>query len=252
MCIAMVPLMFAVPMIGKLIDAKQTSIQAGRYATWESTVYPDRENASVLLKDRFFSAEDSVITSQPAELENNHLWGGKASTEGGLPPDTAVLIDEQSISMTTLLHKDNSGMKISSGLGSVIESAGNVLGAVSGGKWDFGKTALTRTEVQVAVKSNSWIDSFQSQQGCGGGLGCFNAHGAILVDGWSAKDQSQAKNRTRALVPAGALEPIGDIVSILGHIPVFEELKGMDDMFGHIDLRPLPAHAERGLERYQE
>ena len=63
LCIAMVPLMFAVPMLGNLIDAKQASIQAGRYATWEATVHPSRQDSAVVLKDRFFTDEESQILS---------------------------------------------------------------------------------------------------------------------------------------------------------------------------------------------
>jgi len=35
--IIMLPLFFGIPMIGKLIDLKQTAVQAGRYAAWEAT-----------------------------------------------------------------------------------------------------------------------------------------------------------------------------------------------------------------------
>ena len=252
LCVAMVPLMFAVPMLGNLIDAKQASIQAGRYATWEATVHPSRQDSAVMLKDRFFTDEESQILSQPAELEANHLWGSDTRRESGMPTDTAIVIDEQSVSMTTRLHDDDSGLSISSTVGGVIETAGNAIGAVTDRDWGIGKTALTRTQVQVAVKSNTWIEALEAGEACGGGLGCFTAAGAILVDGWSARNDAQAKERTQAIVPATALEPVGEIVSILGAIPVFKELGGMEEMFGHVDMKPLPAHADRSLERYEE
>ena len=52
----MVPLFFAIPMVGKLVDLKQTTIQASRYSAWEATVYPSGANGNMptAVKERFW------------------------------------------------------------------------------------------------------------------------------------------------------------------------------------------------------
>ena len=43
-------------------------------------------------------------------------------------------------------------------------------------------------------------------------------------------------------MPASVLEPVGDAVSLLGHLPVLEELSGLKDAFGHVDMNVLPPY----------
>jgi hypothetical protein len=143
-------------------------------------------------------------------------------------------------------------MSISSGVGSVIESVGDALGSVTSRDWGIGETALTHTEVKLSVRSNTWLDSLDGAGTCGDGFGCLVGNGAILVDGWSARDDGQAKERVQAIVPATALEPIGEVLSVIGRVPIFKELENLDQAFGYVDMEQLPDHADRGLDRYEE
>ncbi len=249
LCTAMVILMFAIPMVGNMIDARQASIQAGRYALWQSTVdLPGGENVT-LLQDRFFSGTDALISSHTTDADENRLWGSEREAAKGMAGQTAIAIEDASIWMNTRAHADDSGLNVSAGVGAAIEAVGDAIGSVTDRTWGMGDTALTRTEIGVEVKSNGWF-SATAEEGACGGFGCLTQRGALLVDGWSAGGETQAKERTQAIVPATALEPIGDVVSVLGNIPIFEELKDMDGMFGHVDMRPLPEHANRGLNDY--
>lgn len=252
LCLAMVPLMYAIPMVGKMVDAKQTSIQAGRYATWEATVHRSGGADRELMRDRFFGESDALISSSSTEAGSHWLWGGQLQYEQGLPSDTAIQIDETSISMQTQLHKSDSYMDVSSEVGSVIDTVGDALGSVTSRDWGIGKTALTRTEVKLSVRSNGWLDSLGRPSTCGSGFGCLVNNGAILVDGWSARDDRQAKERVQAIVPATALEPIGEVLSVIGKVPIFNELENLDTAFGYVDMEQLPDHADRGLDRYEE
>ena len=58
----MAPLLFAIPMIGKLIDVRQTAVQASRYTAWETTVgvAPGAGNA---VRGRFFTDPASPIVT---------------------------------------------------------------------------------------------------------------------------------------------------------------------------------------------
>lgn len=248
----MVPLMLAIPMLGNMVDMRQTAVQAGRYATWQSTVQSQGVQDHALLRDRFFSRSDALISSHTSDAGHNVLWGEGNEPDGVLRSASDIEVDTETVGMNTRLHADDDGLGIASGIGAVVETAGDAIGTLTGREWGLGETALTRTEISLAVKANEWGRNTGTNEACGGGMGCMFEGGAILVDGWSASGDAQAKERTQALVPATALESVGDVLSVLGAVPVFKELGRLDGMFGYVDMAPLPEHADRGLDRYVE
>ena len=74
LAIIMVPLLFAIPMIGKLIDVEQTAVQASRYAAWETTVGVSAADGNAL-RGRFFADPAAPIATGAA-------GAGKQSTLG--------------------------------------------------------------------------------------------------------------------------------------------------------------------------
>jgi len=257
----MIPLMFAMPMIGKLADLRQTAVQAGRYATWEATVAASADTGPRQVDIRFFGKSEQAPRTEPPEFEGNGLWGGPSATghdepgdefsdefaEGGWPAYGAVRIDAATINAAPW-GVDGGDLGIAGTVGDAILSAGKVLG---GSRWDLAENALTRATVGVDVQMNGWFD----EQGirCGNGAaGCVSEGGVILVDGWEAGTDTQAKDRVKALVPASHLEPVGKLLSHLGAFPILEELRDVEHMFGHVDMTPLPAHADHGLDVYEE
>ncbi len=66
----------------------------------------------------------------------------------------------------------------------------------------------------------------------------------ILADGWSSGSDRQTARQVRSLVPASAVEPVGKVLSLMGAVPVFEEMKGLKHAFGHVDMNVLPAYVE--------
>lgn len=244
----MLSLMFAIPMLGKLVDARQTSVQAGRYALWQPTVTPGDTDVA-LLHDRFFAKADAAVASQPIEADGHALWGQTDVEDQGLARDAWLSLNAETLWVETHRHSDDSGLATASSVGSAIQSAGDAVGSVTGRDWGIGNTALTNTRVGIAVAENPWLDEADAHPACGG-YGCLTEGGAILIDGWSAAHQSEARERLQAIVPATALESIGKIVSKLDVIPILEEFGDAEGMFGHVDMRPLPAHASRGLPDY--
>lgn len=247
----MVSVMFAIPMLGDLVDAKQTSIQAGRYALWQSTVVPGVDLDPRVVQDRFFGRSDTAISSQVIDAGTHALWGNQGSSASTLGSEAALTLDTSSLWVESAVHADDEGLDVSKGVGEAISAAGNAIGTLSGNDWGIGKTALTRTRVGIAINGNDWLSSDNEHSACGG-FGCLTEGGAILVDGWSARSDAAAKERVQAIVPASALEPVGNIISAFRAIPVLKEFRGIKDMFGHVDMHQLPEHANRGLSRYVE
>ena len=96
--VVLLPVIFGTVMIGKLTDLKQTSEQAGRYAAWEATVYPQSGPNGIrpsATRERFFGAADNAISSIASEAGGNSLWGESDTSPGhGWEGRTDIQIDE--------------------------------------------------------------------------------------------------------------------------------------------------------------
>ena len=255
---AMLPLMFAIPMLGKLVDVNQTTVQAGRYAVWEATVHEGAKGAAPgaeQVAGRFFGAGDEPILSDGVAPGTNALWGDGTDADGGWDAATGVEIDAGSVETLRYAPADDANLPIAGAVGGAVHAAGSVLGAIAGADWDLGETALTRAGVRVEIERNGWFDDLVA--GCGGAFACLEEAGTIMTDGWSAGSTQEMKDRVQALVPASVLEPVGKGLSALGHVPILDELKPLDTAFGHVgDF--VPPDAERdgqdtyGLPAYVE
>ena len=81
MLTVLIPLALGVSMIGKMMDVKQTTVQASRYAVWESTVH---DAMPTDMDVRFFGDISNPIVSDPADdaaFAPNALWGEIEDTE---------------------------------------------------------------------------------------------------------------------------------------------------------------------------
>ncbi|MGQ7848686.1 TadE/TadG family type IV pilus assembly protein [Granulosicoccus sp. 3-233] len=246
--VVMVPLVFAVAMIGNLIDLKQTSEQAGRYAAWEATVYPSSGpggSRPASVKERFFGDPANVVSSRASEAGRHSLWGeSESGSDRSWSGKTAISIDESTV--LAAAHQHGAGEStLAMHVGEVAGKAGTVLDGLSGNSWGLSSNGLVRSSIGVQVKTNDWLTA-ASSQGCGDtrSFACLQSSSVILVDGWSASSDDQARRRVRSLVPASALQPLGDVISNVGHIPMFKELKQLDGAFGHVDMNVLPEYAQ--------
>ena len=242
---AMVPLMFGIPMIGKLIDLKQASVQASRYSAWETTV--GQQSAPVNVNARFFSDASAGIHSAATNPDSHALWGEDASFTGTgrFALDTRVEIDESNASAARSHNHPISGGKVADLTAGLISGAGNALDGLTGGRWKLEDRGTIQSNVQVEVAANGWL-----------GRSSIKQHTVIMSDGWSAADDDQAGKRVRSFVPGGLLDHIGvgKVLSVVGYLPLFKELKPLDNAFGHVDMLPLP-ESEKGVRMplpYQE
>ncbi len=242
--LVMVPLFFALPMIGKLIDLKQKTIQASRYSAWEATVYPSGANSNMptSVKERFFGDDDNVLVSHSAEPGSNSLWGEDASIpRGEWWNRTDIEIDEASV-IGVPYERNFASPGTGFEIGTQASRSGEILDSVSGNEWGLERNGFVRADVTLDIKSNEWLT--RAEGACGGeeSYTCLNASSVIMSDGWSASSDDQARRRIRSLTPASILEPIGDALSQLGHLPVLDELDGLKNAFGHVDMNVLPPY----------
>jgi len=71
--------MIGIPMLGSMVDLKQKTIEASRYAAWEKTIHTNSNPAVEQIDNRFFKHESAPILSlapNSGYLGENSLWGG--------------------------------------------------------------------------------------------------------------------------------------------------------------------------------
>ncbi len=249
--LVMTPIMFGIPMIGKLIDLRQTTVQASRYAAWEGTV-----SSTVLApKDvhaRFFS-DASVPLGGDASAPNT-LWGDQSDGEASDalpdvqsqtvksywgPEHAAVVLDDRSGAALPFGSAYESGAegKVALQVEELVNDIAGKTADITNGSWmdvNDHTRGMLRAGVRADVKKNGWFGELS-----------FDDATVIMHDNWSAPGDSVAADRARAMVPAGVLREIGSTISAFGNFPLFKELKGLDEAFGHVDMTHLPASESR-------
>jgi len=255
--IILVPLLFGTAMIGKLIDVRQTAVQASRYAAWESTV-----NDGVVtdgdVTARFFADRSSPVASMAAGALDrnpggeNALWGARGTPSTGVMEDTRVTVDVAGVSIVE--DRSIEGPTAARTMGTVVVGAGQALSHVTGGDWELEADGLLRRGVTVPVENNGWLA--RQIGGCGSvdAPDCLQELSVIMTDDWSVGSNAAARDRARNLVPAGALRALSDLLSHAGNLPILKELSGLAGALGKVDVEALPASetGRRTLGDYDE
>ncbi|MFT4729925.1 MAG: Flp pilus assembly protein TadG [Granulosicoccus sp.] len=242
--VVMLPLIFALAMVGKLIDIKQTLEQASRYTSWETTVAadPNGSMSAPRVRERFFSAADMPISSETQSSAPNTLWGESDHSMGDFQSASTVVLDQSSVEVQ--LNENISPPTLAMRIGVAAARSGEILDGISGNTWGLSSMGPSSVSVEAKIESSNWLPD--SVSGCSGNDSyvCLNSRAVILGDSWSASGDVQAAQRVRSLMPASVLEPIGNAVSVVGNLPLFQELKDLRGAFGHVDMRVLPEYMD--------
>ena len=265
----LLPVGLGIAMIGKMTDLRQTNEQASRYATWEPTVYSRSDLLSrnkALVEKRFFGLDTVTINSGDAgsdsaadadsdEASQNILWGSASRETEGLRELASVSLDSEQ-SVTPDYKFDTGKSQAAKTAGEVVAVLGSAFDELSGNSWGIVADGLLRTEVDLAVNATGFLRAAGgdcSSASAAGSTGdtagadkkvCLDSAGVILADGWSASGDAQAASRVRSLVPSSGAEKIGEGLSYIGVVPIFDELDDLDGAFGHVDMSVLPEYAK--------
>ena len=255
LCTVMVPLAFMIPMIGKLADLRQTAIQSSRFVAWQESHDPAAQMSQQLLHERFFNSPESQIQSAASgatTASGNRLWGtapnsslsgepGPGLWEFASDTDQVHLKPDQTLSLTT----DSDLPTLSSGTSRAIDGAASVLEFADGSSWDVTTEGIANGAVSIKAEVGSLLADINSNCSVSGGAVtdstlCIQETSSIMIDGWSAGTADEITRRTRAFVPATVLQPLGEGLALFGTLPVFKELRSLDDAFGRVDVTVLP------------
>lgn len=245
--VVMLPVLFGIVMIGKITDLKQTTVQAGRYAAWESTVHGSANGPTAdarAVKSRFFETEDAASGVESLNAGRNTLWGSgsRDPADKGLWADTAIALSGRDISAR--YTADQPVQSATFTLRRTTAGVGNLLKSLRGNEWGLAGAALVSARIEAPVVLDGWLGAAVFQCEGSSGVACIGSNSAILTNGWSASNDEQARRRVRSLVPASVLAPVGDALSAAGALPMFSELGGLKSAFGHVDMRVLPEYAK--------
>ena len=248
----MVPLVLFLPVIGKLSDVNNASVQASRYAAWERTIANSSEKPDIQVSkevvNRFFGDPELLLETDKAlidlEEDGNSFWMVYESDSEQSQMLKRHSLIGQNASLSKVKTKNESvpvagAEAISEGLASVGKAMSSL---IPDSKWDLEQKGLYTIEVSTDVATNRLLAEGKNCLGVetDAVASCLRHRAAIFVDAWDSSSAAQTEERVRSLVPAGVFQPIGDKLSKFGSVPLFEELKKLDGIFGEVNEDVLP------------
>jgi len=227
----LIPLFLMIPLLGKFMDMKATTIQAARYAAWERTVWygssewavGQKSDAQIQseVQQRFFSDAPtaplrSTDQNQTGAVGGKPLWHDHAGAsmlstysagagQGGQTPGT----------MDVFL----------SGVKEIV----NVIGSVLGTNFKLDMKSLYTSTVNLNTANTSAITLATGSSTSGFTAPNFVMSQVLVANGWSANGPDFVKEQTEALAVLSLAQrsPVKEVMSIVQNVlgTFVEELK---------------------------
>lgn len=270
----LVPLFIMIPLLGKHIDMKHSSVQAARYMAWERTVWFEDKTIPE------YTTTARVKSQRQLEKETRHRFFGEVNTDK-LGSDTinplwndrgnAIIKSQDDVALEFLnggneavLNMNNKtsvfykAIEIfSEGIGIAANAAGTALSlGIQGFNYLASKVGFPSLPVpplpdvidkfqfkgyyRSNVKMN--IDSNQYETVFGIKSVPIESHASVLTDGWVVQGDKQFSEWTKSFVPFSPLKPLFEPIKtvatfeVLG-IALAPEFKDLN--FGHVDTDPM-------------
>jgi hypothetical protein len=250
LAIVFVPIFLLIPLLGKIGDMNQTTIQAARYGAWERTVSTelDKNDAQIQseARKRFFGTNKIYIKTGDAPAAN--------------APDNQY----------SVLWRDQAGgrmLKQFDNVNATLPNSSIPNGAVSlqaakmrtdlevipvNDKWTVPGRGLYDSRFAVDVAPNR-LPRFDRGTTCAGAANstaaftCISRHNAILADGWDSGTREMVIKRVERMVPMKAVAgPISTLSSVAGWVlPELKEFKP-----GYVEPDALPPDRLGGKVTY--
>jgi len=227
--LVLIPLFLTVPLLGKYMDLKATSIQAARYAAWERTVYfnsstwpaADKDDPTIQreIQRRFFMDTATIklqsndgggtgLTGTPKPL-----WKDRAGNSMLLPYNAYV---GQSRDMTNI----NTPGLVNDILDPVVGFISDV-GGVLGAAFVLDMDSLYVSTVNVQTVPTRPIRQVLDRGAATGAVTpLFSEKNVLIANGWSANGAAQVKKQTEGLTPTSFLQrsPVSDVLTAIQYL----------------------------------
>jgi hypothetical protein len=221
-----IPLLIAVPLLGKQLDAKHQTNMAARYAAWERTVWSDsgsswrnaersKSDADITMEinDRFYGHRQAelvdVSRSRSEGITSDPIWRDRraqsllANAGQGMPSTSSVTEGSPPVSHGILVTE--------------LASVGRSGGFLSGFSKSIG---LNTNNYATAHVELPWKAEFPSNNVLEFPL---QADSAILSDAWSPSDESRFHGRVAGLTIDDELRVSEVGTYTFGYLPIYKE-----------------------------
>jgi len=227
----LIPLFLMIPLLGKFLDMKATTIQAARYAAWERTAWYGNSDWAVGQKSdaqiqsevqqRFFADAPTAPLRSTDQTPS--------SAVGGKP----LWHDHAGQSMLTSYSAGaGNGTQTPGTLDAVfgwVTEAVNSIGSVLGTQFKLDMESLYTSTVNLNTAQTSAVSLATGADQSGFRAPNFVMNQVLVANGWSANGPDFVKKQTEGLAPLslGQRDPVKQIVSTIQKFAgtIVEELK---------------------------
>ncbi len=225
--LVLIPLFLIVPLLGKYMDLKATSIQAARYAAWERTVWfggtnwesGEKEDIKIQheIQQRFFS--------NTAEAKLQKSDSGATGWVGGVKP---LWKDRAGFSMLAAYDADVTRTQVKGDTPGLINdvldpivSAISTVGGVLGAAFVLDMDSLYTSTVNVRTVPTTPIRQVLDRGAATGAVTpLFTEKNVLIANGWSANGAPHVKKQTEGLTPTSFLQrsPVSDVLTVIQYL----------------------------------
>lgn len=214
------PVFLLIPIVGKYLDIRATSVQAARYVAWERTVWYGGTSASVSwpandkssgaiqneVRQRLFS-EGTAISSGDGGAGN---WGGGGLKANWTNRDGSPLLASYGAVGQSLSNNDTPN--IASDLLSLIVTVTDAIGSFT-----LETKGFYSGGVSVGVTTLPINFSLDAASAYNPGLITMSESTTLLANGWNAGGASHVKTQTQGLTPTSifANDPVKTIFDVV-------------------------------------
>lgn len=220
----LLPLFLIIPLLGKYMDIKASSVQAARYAAWERTAWfgstdwaagekTDLEIQHEVLQ-RFFS--DTATAKIQSSQSSMTGWGGSGPKplwrdRGGNP----MLADYDS-NVNHASPRSQTPGTMDAVLDPVVTVV-NVVDSILGSKFELDMKSLYTTTISVQTVQTEPIHRIMGGASTSTGAPLFTMTNVLVANGWSANGSDNVKNQVEGLTPMSIAQrdPIKTVLQIM-------------------------------------
>lgn len=226
--IALVPLFFAIAMLGKYLDIKSATIQGARYAAWERTVWfgdsnsgrsNQKDDAKVQneMRERIFSAPGTVMLQDDGAARTqqralaNAVWSDYKN---------APMLPSYTDTTATLSNKAQGGVAGAINVLFAGVSAASSIGEIgSDNEFKLNQNGLYTARIQVNVTqppkllrglsgtATTWVGNTTAPMTFGAGSGPTYGTNVLLADAWSASGPDWSNDKAGVTAQVSGLVP---------------------------------------------
>lgn len=226
--LVLIPTFLVIPLLGKYMDIKATTIQAARYAAWERTVWFGHADWSAAQKtdleiqreiqQRFYSnTATAKIQSNQRNADSGWVGGPKPLWKDRAGNPMLVTYDSDVTQVNARGETPGLMNEVLDPIVSAVSAAGGVLGAA----FTLDMDSLYTSSVNVKTATTRPIKQvIHAGAATGAYTPLFSDRNVLIANGWTGRGATHVKTQTEGLTPTSFFQrsPMSDILTIVQYV----------------------------------